>query len=276
MDRGEKFFSSVFLFLTVQVSIHMYLSQLFSKSIPSLLICIALISCKPSAERKAIELISKSIDAHGGYEEWKAMESMTFLKETRLYQADSSLESELFQEIEIRFQPHLEIRMNWEKDSMRHTALFDGKRTRYWLGENEIQNEDFLKSKRRDLDAAAYVMTKPFDLLEGEKQLKYLGTRRLPDGKNYESVQVIDGVPGQQPVDVWIYYFDPNDSRLMAYSVETADHVSLVINDNLETIEGFLFPRERTSYRLLENGQIEYLRADYRYSDFSVNLRSVR
>lgn len=248
-------------------------SQLFSKSIPPLLICIALISCKPSAERKAIELISESIDAHGGYEEWKAMESMTFLKETRLYQADSSLESELFQEIEIRFQPHWEIRMNWEKDSIRHTALFDGKATRYWLGENEIQNEDFLKSKRRDLDAAAYVMTKPFDLLEGEKQLKYLGSRRLPDGKNYESVQVIDGVPGQQPVDVWIYYFDPNDSRLMAYSVNTSDHTSLVMNGDFELFEGLLFPKSRISYRLQENGQIEYLRAEYRYADYNVKLR---
>ena len=251
-------------------------SRLFSKSIPTLLICIALISCKSGTERKAIDLISKSIDAHGGNEQWKAMESMTFLKETRLYKADSSLESELVQEIEIRFQPHWEIRMSWEKDGMRHTALFDGKSTRYLLGENEIQNEDFLKSKKRDLDAAGYVMTKPFDLLEGEKQLMYLGLKSLPDGKDYESVQVIDGVPVKANVDVWEYYFDPGDHRLMAYSVKTSDHKSLVLNADFDFSSGILFPQSRTSYRLKENGQIEYLRAEYSYSDFDVKLRKAQ
>ncbi|MCF1751677.1 hypothetical protein [Mariniradius sediminis] len=246
-------------------------SQLFSKSIPSLLICIALISCKPSAERKAIELISKSIDAHGGYKEWKAMESMTFLKETRLYHADSSLENELFQEIEIRFQPHLEIRMNWEKDSMRHTALFDGKRTRYWLGENEIQNEDFLKSKKRDLDAAAYVMTKPFDLLTGDKQIEYKGLVLLPDGKEYESVRVVDGPHSSSNADIWVYYFNPSDSRLTAYSVKTLDHTSLVFNDGWDVFGGLILPLRRKSYRLLESGEIEYLRAEYEFSEYHIN-----
>lgn len=248
-------------------------SHLFSKSIRILLICFALLSCKPTSERTAINLISKSIEAHGGSVRWENVESLTFAKETRLYQADSSLENELFQEIEIRFQPNWEIRMSWEKDSIRHKALFDGKRTRYWLGENEIQNADFLKSKKRDLDAAGYVMTKPFDLLEGEKQLEYLGLKRLPDGKEYESVQVIDGLPETGNLDVWVYYFDPSDSRLMAYSVKTSDHTSLVMNGDFEFFEGLLFPKSRISYRLQENGQIEYLRAEYRYADFNVKLR---
>jgi hypothetical protein len=251
-------------------------SQLFSKSIRTLLICFALISCKPSSERKAINLISKSIEAHGGSARWENVESLTFAKETRLYQADSSLENELFQEIEIRFQPNWEIRMSWEKDSIRHKALFDGKRTRYWLGENEIQNEDFLKSKKRDLDAAAYVMTKPFDLLEGEKRLTYLGLKSLPDGKDYESVQVIDGLPDKANVDVWEYYFDPGDHRLMAYSVRMADHTSLVVNADFDFSSGIPFPQSRTSYRLKENGQIEYLRAEYSYSDFDVKLRKAQ
>jgi hypothetical protein len=245
-------------------------SQLFSKSIRSLLICFSLFSCKPDSERKAINLISKSIEAHGGSEQWENVESLTFLKETKLYEVDSSLESELFQEIEIRFQPHWEIRMSWEKDGIRHKALFDGKRTRYWLGENEIQNVDFLNSKKRDLDAAAYVMTKPFDLLQGQKQLEYLGLKRLPDGKEYESVQVIDGLPETGNVDVWVYYFDPGDYRLMAYSVKTSDHTSLVFNQGLEYFDGLLLPQRRVSYRLLENGKTDYLRAEYGYSTYHI------
>lgn len=246
-------------------------NQLFSNSIHTLLICIVLFSCKPNTERKAINLIAKSIEAHGGSEGWGNLESLTFLKDTKLYQGDSSLENHIVQEIEIRFKPHWEIRMSWEKDSILNKAFFDGKRTRYWLGENEIQNEDFLKSKKRDLDAAVYVMTKPFDLLEREKQLQYLGLKRLPDGKDYESVQVIDGVPGDGPIDVWIYYFDPSDSRLMAYAVKTFDHTSLVVNEGLDFFDGFLLPRARKSYRLYEDGKIEYQRAGYEFSNYRIN-----
>lgn len=246
-------------------------TQLFSNSIRTLLICVALLSCKPNTERMAINLISKSMEAHGGWEAWENAESLIFLKDTKLYYADSSLENHIVQEIEIRFKPHWEIRMSWEKDSIPHKALFDGKRTRYWLGESEIQNQDFLKSKRRDLDAAAYVMTKPFDLLAGEKHLEYLGLKLLPDGKEYESVQVIDGLPATANLDVWVYYFDPSDSRLMAYSVKTFDHTSLVVNEELDFFDGFLLPRGRKSYRLNEDGKIEYLRAEYEFSNYRVN-----
>lgn len=246
-------------------------SQLFSKSIRAVLICFALLSCKTKSERKAIELISKSIESHGGSEGWANFESLTFLKETTLYRADSSIENQVQQKIEVRFIPRWEVKMSWQKDSILHRSVFDGNKTSYWLGENEIQNVDFLKSKKRDLDAAAYVMTKPFDLLAGEKKLEYLGLKQLPDGKEYESVQVIDRVPGQQPVDVWIYYFDPNDSRLMAYSVKTADHTSLVFNHGLDYFYGLLLPQRRESYRLLENGKIDYLRAEYKFYEYHIN-----
>lgn len=251
----------------------MHSHHLFSKSIHTLLICFALISCKPVSERKAIALVSKSIEAHGGSEAWENVESLSFLKETRLYHADSSLENELFQEIEIRFRPHMEIQMGWEKDSIRHKALFDGKRTMYWLGENHIQNADFLKSKKRDLDAAAYVITKPFDLLKGEKHLEYIGLKWLPDGKIYESIQVIDGVSENGKLDVWVYYLDPESYRLVAYAVKTSDHTSLVMNEDFELFAGLLFPQSRTSYRLRHNGEVEYLRAEYRYKDYIIITR---
>lgn len=249
----------------------MLLSKSFSKSIRTLLICFALLSCKPTSERKAINLISKSIEAHGGSERWENVESITFLKETKLFHADSSLENELFQEIEIRFKPNWEIRMSWEKDSIPHKALFDGKRTRYWLGENEIQNEDFLKSKKRDLDAAGYVITKPFDLLTGDKQIEYKGLVLLPDGKEYESVRVVDGPHSSSNADIWVYYFNPSDSRLTAYSVKTSGHTSLVFNDGWDVFGGLILPLRRKSYRLLESGEIEYLRAEYEFSEYHIN-----
>jgi hypothetical protein len=243
---------------------------MFPKSLQILIVFVVAVSCKPSAEQKALDLIDKSIEAHGGKHIWVELESISFVKETKLFRPDSSLENHLVQEIEIRFRPNWEVKMSWQKDSILHRSVFDGKRTRYWLGENEIQNTDFLQSKKRDLDAAAYVMTKPFDLVTGKKRLTYLGLSRLPDGKEYESLEVVDGTTDSGNADVWVYFFDPKESRLEAYSVKTSDHTSLVFNEGMDFFGGVLFPQARKSYRLLENGQVEFLRAEYTFSRFQV------
>jgi hypothetical protein len=136
------------------------------------------------------------------------------------------------------------------------------------MGENEIQNEGFLSSKKKDIDAAYYVMTKPFDLLDVGKNLTYLGLSQLPDGREVETVQVIDGDPNDSQTDIWWYYFDPKTSLIVAYKAKASDHFSLVYNLEWDNSTGILFPSKRESYRVDSFGNHLYLHAEYAYRNY--------
>jgi hypothetical protein len=225
-------------------------------------------SCSDSGDKKAISLIRKSIEAHGGQNSWESLKSFSMQKESRLLMENGEVESFFLQEIELRLRPFFEAKMTWEKDSILHRLIFDGIKTRYWMGENEIQNEGFLNSKKREIDAAYYVMAKPFDLLDLGKNLSYLGLTKLLDGRDVETVQVIDGDPNDSQTDVWWYYFDPETFLIVAYKAKTSDHFSLVYNLEWDNSTGILFPAKRESYRVDSLGNHLYLHAEYAYRNY--------
>lgn len=225
-------------------------------------------SCTDSRDKKAVSLIRKSIEAHGGQNSWESIQSFSMQKESRLFFENGEIESSSLQEIEFRLRPFFEARMTWEKDSIIHQLVFDGIKTRYWMGENEIQNEGFLRSKKKDIDATYYVMTKPFDLLDESKTLTYIGLSKLPDEREYETVKVVDGDPENPQLDIWWYYFDPETFRIVAYKTKTTDHFSLVYNVEWDDATGIFFPAKRESYRVDSLGNHLYLRAAYSYRNY--------
>jgi hypothetical protein len=232
---------------------------------------ILLVFCTSCIENRAVRIIKKSIAAHGGEEAWNNLESFSSEKETWLYLENGEVENHILQEIEFRQKPFFEAKMSWEKDSIFHKVVFDGSRTKYWMGENEIQNEGFLANKKRDIDAAYYVLTKPFDLLDKSKNLKYQGITKLSDGREVETVQVIDGDPENPTVDIWWYFFDTASFQIVGYRVKTSGHFSMVYNQEWDNSTGILFPAKRESYRVDSLGNHLYLRAKYHFKNFAVN-----
>jgi hypothetical protein len=225
--------------------------------------------CTPSSEKKAVAIIKKSIATHGGADAWNSLESFSLEKETWLFLEDGTLETHSIQNIEFRKQPFFEAYMSWVKDSITHKIIFDGARTRYWMGENEIQNEGFLANKKKDVDAAYYVLTKPFDLLQQGKNRKYLGITTMVDGREVETIQVIDGDPKDPGVDIWWYFFDRESFQIVGYRVKTSDHFSMVYNQDWDNSTGILFPQKRESYRVDSLGNHLYLRAKYDFREYS-------
>jgi hypothetical protein len=230
-----------------------------------------LFSCQSDEQKQGISIIKKSIEAHGGQQKWKDLQFLSLEKKTELYDENGILESQLQQKQEFRLKPYFEARMKWRKDSLDHTLTFDGLKTEYWMGENRIQNEGFLQTKKKELDAAFYVLNKPFTLLDEKLDVRYHGLVKLPNGQNVESVQVIDGNPEDPGVDVWWYYFHPSTKILLAYKVKTSDHNSLVYNIEMEEDSGILFPSKRESYRVDSLGNTLFLRAKYEYSNYKLN-----
>ncbi|MDO9554501.1 hypothetical protein [Rhodonellum sp.] len=235
-----------------------------------LIVLFFVFSCSSSQDKKAIALIEKSIEAHGGQESWGNIRIFSFEKETRLYLENGEIETHTVQQQEFRFKPYFEAKMTWGKDSIIHKVIFDGLKTQYWMGKNEIQNEGFLQAKKKDLDAAYYVLTKPFDLLDEGKTLLHEGITKLQDGRELETVRVIDGDPKDPNIDIWWYYFHPETSRIVAYRAKTSGHYSQVYNLDWDTSTEILFPSSRESYRVDSLGNHLYLRATYAYRKYSI------
>ena len=232
--------------------------------------CIFLLFSCSTRDKQAVDIVEKSIEAHGGMKAWEEVQSIAMVRDIWMFDEAGNTESYVRQENEFRLQPFFEAKMNWERDSIPHRVHFDGVTTRYVMGENEILNEGFLQSKKRDLDAAFYVLSKPFDLLEKGKHLEYQGREELAGGIPVETVKVIDGDPTDSRTDIWWYYFDPKTFEIVAYKVKTSDHYSLVYNQGWDKSTGLLLPARRESFRVDMEGNHLYKRAIYGYGKYEV------
>ncbi|MBN3519956.1 hypothetical protein JYB62_08065 [Algoriphagus lutimaris] len=226
-------------------------------------------SCTKSPEQKAKSILEKAIQAHGGQEAWDQLETLKFRKWTRLLLEDGSVESETDQLIELRMKPYLEGSISWVSDSIEHISSFNGSTMSYTMGGNSVKNQGFLQSKKKDFDAAYYVIAQPWKLLEDEgASLFYEGQKELASGQLAEIIRVNYGPEN----DVWWYYFDPVSYQMLGNEVQLKDHRSLVENDTMEQAGPFLLYGKRTSYRVNEQGEKLYVRAEYQYSDFEITL----
>ena len=180
--------------------------------------------------------------------------------------AEGKIESELDQGHEFRFSPRFEGNISWTKDSIVHGMSWDGATFRYQMGENEVLNADFLASKKKDFDAAFYTVAQPWKLLDKGGSLFYEGIKKLENGKEVASIRVDYG-PNS---DTWWYYFDPTTYLMLGNEVQLKDHRSFIYDLSTEQAEDLLFHGKRESWRVDEEGNRLFLRAEYRYSNFEL------
>lgn len=225
-------------------------------------------SCSPSPERQARLLLEKSIAAHGELGAWNEMNSLKFRKWTRMLNQDGSVESELDQLHEFRFQPYFEGKITWTKDSITHVSIWDGSKMSYFMGENEVKNESFLAAKKKDFDAAFYAVAQPWKLLDEGTKLSFEGQKSLENGSLVDVIRVDYG----SDADIWWYYFDPVTFEMIGNEVQLKDHRSLVYNLSFEEVEDFKLHGKRESWRVNEKGEKLFLRAEYKYSDYEITI----
>lgn len=223
-------------------------------------------ACAPNPEEQALDLLDKSIAAHGGKEGWENLKGIKFQKWTRMLDAEGTIESELDQWHELRFEPQFEGKISWSKDSISHLMSWDGTVFRYQMGENAVLNADFLATKKKDFDAAFYTVAQPWKLLDKGGKLNYEGKKTLENGIEVESIRVDYG-PNS---DTWWYYFDPKTKLMVGNSVQLKDHRSLVYDLFTEKVEQLILHGKRASWRVDESGKRVFLRAEYRYSNYEL------
>lgn len=256
---------------------------------PTLVVfCLAgllLISCQSTVEtsstpdpyshitdQKVGDLLQKVIDKAGGYANWQNRKKWHYQKAFRLLDSLGNIENDVVQTHHYTFGNESIISIAWEKDSIQHEII--------------AQNGDVIKKENgktvqpknpqsliNTVLSSTFVIDVPFKLLDKGIVFQYLGLDTLEKGEVVEVLEAVfnpDANANHSTPDTWHLYFDKNDFRLLGYRVQHADHFSYVKNLRDTTVNGFMFPLERESYRVDSARNKLYLRADYRYWNFDL------
>jgi hypothetical protein len=224
---------------------------------------ISFLGCSKVTSESGRDIVNKSIETHGGHENFQELESVSFTKTTRLYNEDGSLESENFQEQSFTLIPEYSLIMKWMDGNDEHQITYD-RNTLIKLVDNvKIEDQEAIANALTLALSAEYVFFQPFKLIDNKGQLSYEGKQVVRDSIE-ASVVGITYKDDSLSSDAWRYYFNEN-YRLVAASVKHNNRISLIENMDFQTYKGILFNKVRKSYFIDSAFQKKQLRAEYHY-----------
>lgn len=244
---------------------------------------IILASCSPAAEQevdrfahiqdeKAREIIKASIEHAGGLALWESIKSLKYTKDFSLLHGDGSVEKAYAQVHDYRYNPlSIDIKSK-ENGELIHTTFKDGK---YIRTKDGAATDATTAALTKAINTSTYVIGMPFKLLDPGAAIVYDGELTLEDGKLVDVVKVSYNPvknKNHSTADVWKYYFDKDEKRIVGNWVQSSDHANIIENLTVERVGGILFNKIRKSYRLDSLGKKEYVRADYSYDNYELEF----
>ena len=242
----------------------MQIKILISSKIIFGLFFVLTLSCSQDSD-KATALVKNSIKAHGGQKQYEALKAVSFIKTTRLFLEDGSLESEVIQKQTFQLKPDYRVQIEWKVNEKNHLIFYDGSKVIKTINERVIKDSLQNVKAKNAAKAAAYVFFQPFELLNENTYLSLENDIDLNDSTSVQTISVrYEG--DIEDSDKWKYYFD-DDDMLVANSVMLTDHNSLIENLEFQNISGLIFNKYRKSYRVDSLLIKKFLRAEYLYED---------
>lgn len=230
------------------------------------LLCILLVllsfSCVDKNHPTGEDLIHRSITVHGGWENYQNLDEVAFLKTTKLFLADGSLESEMLQTQSFRLKPSYLAGISWTIDTVEHLIVYDGMNASKLINDEVLRNSEESAKALRLAKSADYVFFQPFKLNDPKVRSKYEGKVVLMDSINASAVKI--WYEEDDSWDQWTYYFDA-EGMLVANSVAHEDRTSLIENLAFQEYKGLVFNKHRKSYFVDSLLNKKYLRAEYFY-----------
>ncbi|MEQ3655950.1 MAG: hypothetical protein ABNH00_08805 [Dokdonia sp.] len=209
--------------------------------------------------------VDAMLTAHGGLENWRSIKKLSFSKVFQLYDSLGNTVIDRQEKHAYAFDNGTTRLIQYKQDDRLYN-LVEQKDTLFQLVNGKIDTSLTTAAVRSKIDAAAFVIGLPFSLVTPEAHLEYKGLDTLYG----QQVHVLQA-RFENSADVWQLYFSPDHYQWLGYWVHTSDHYSLVLNQEMTTINGFTLPRKRKSFRTTADRDTTYIRARYTYSNYAID-----
>lgn len=216
-------------------------------------------------------ILTKGLKQAGTWENWINIKSIEYTKKNRLLLEDGSVEREVIERHVYTMHPNFEAVISWEEEGDNYQLKYTKAKTvKLKNGQPlDLDSERLTKS----IMSSLYVLGMPFKLLDSGTTLTYNGKITLRTGREADVVKATYNSKehdNHSTSEEWFYYFATDNGDFvgcMVYHPPTYAYI-----ENLEFHENtpVKFHKHRKSYRTDSARNIEYLRAEFWYSDYVV------
>ncbi len=254
------------------------------KYLISLSVVFVLISCTTTRENEnekspydqfndeeVREVMERAIEYAGGIEQWRTLKTIAYTKRSKLILEGNILEYDITQEHSYQMQPDFSATIKWNQDSSKHLIKYSPEESIRMLNDT-IVDLDPSKVKESAM-SALFVLGMPFKLMDDGVQLSYSGSTLFMDSVEADVIQALydpENVSTHSTNDLWWFYFEKESGKFLGSKVYHAPTYALIHNLSF-TDTPIKFPKRRKSYRVDSLENIQFLRAEFWYSDFKMD-----
>ena len=226
-------------------------------------------SCQKK-ELTANAILLRSSEAHGGFDTWKTIDTISYHKKTTLYTKDGFKQKETNQYQSFYFGNSINGQISIVGID---TTVYQQQNGKYHklIGDSLVSLTDIEKqSIKNSFKSAFYVVSQPFNLIESSALLSYEKDTIIEGNKTH--IVNVSYKNDTKDSDSWTYFFDALTFRIVSCKVYHSLTTSYIKNTKYDFKTDFVFNAERESFLLKKDGTKDYLRAAYFYSDFSISF----
>lgn len=226
---------------------------------------------------KAREIIKSAIENAGGIDTWEGLKGLKYKKDFTLYNSEGGIEKEFKQIHDYNYGTDQIKVISDDGVKKTETLLSKGQ---YSRNTTETIDDKIVTTKEEDqsklakaMNTSLYVVSMPFKLLDPGALITHDGLDTLADGRVLDVLKVVYNAEkhaNHSSSEVWKYYFDQEDRKIVRNWIQSYDHLNVVENQTFIREGGILFNGHRKSWRVDADGNRLFLRAEYDYYDYEV------
>jgi len=219
------------------------------------------------------DILSKSLEAHGGLEIWQQVDTLSFTKKTILYNREGLKEKEITQHQSFYGGDFINGEITSIGVDKSRISIIGDIYSKSIEDSLAVLTDDDVKLINKSFRSAYYVICQPFNLKQSDALLFYKKDTILNGEKTFVVDVSYREDENTNTPDQWTYFFNAKTYLIVAAKVFHSPTVSFIENIKFNKETPFVFNAERESVFLNKDGSKDFLRASYFYSNYKVALK---
>ena len=214
-------------------------------------------------------VLQEACSVSGGMDAYLQVDSITYMKRSRLVLEDGSTESDVTQLHAYQLQPTLSGSITWEDSLGSHAILYSEDDPHRTL--NGIRTDHTPDAVSKSFMGSYFVLFIPYKMADPNVQLEYEGITTI-DQREYDVIAAHytpEKHSNHSTDDVWRLFCDRKDGSVISNLVHHPPTYAYI--ENLETTDEYPLRMNtyRQTWRTDKDRNKEYLRGEFWYWDYS-------